>query len=131
MPSWRALKTSAKWFTHADLYDLKAEKYFELDVEVLRVEQGEAEQPNSGRKQKLPALFAKALRSGVALPKPLGLNTTNALAVESIVGSDDYKRWPGTKVTFFVIMDARDPNGGGKRPAIRIKPYTGQARSWR
>jgi hypothetical protein len=120
MPSWRVLRTSDKWLTHSDLYSLKEEKYFEVDAEIVRVEQGEANNPGSTTVKKLPAMFLKSLRNGNMLPKPLGLNATNGDTIENIAGTDDYKRWPGTLVTLFVMPNVR--MGRATRPAIRIKP---------
>lgn len=120
MPSWRVLRTSEKWFTASDLYDLRGERYIELDVEIVSVSQGEANQPGSDKTKKLPALTLRSLRSGKPLPKPLGLNVTNGLAIEQIANTDDYKRWPGTRLTLFVIPDAKF--GRERRPAIRVRP---------
>jgi hypothetical protein len=125
MPSWRVLRSSDKWLTHSDLFDLKGEKYFDVDAEIIRVEQGEANNPGSKAKKKLPAVFLKSLRTGNMIPKPLGLNATNGETIEQIVGSDDFKRWPGTLVTLFVLPNVR--MGDGTRPAIRIRPKSPKA----
>lgn len=120
MPSWRVLRTSEKWLTASDLYSLKGERFVEIDAEIVRVEQGEANNPGSDKTKKLPAVFLRSLKNGQELPKPLGLNATNGLTIENLAGTDDYKRWPGVRVTLFVIPDARF--GREKRPAIRIRP---------
>ena len=99
---------------------MKGERFVEIDAEIVRVEQGEADQPGSDKKKKLPAVFLRSLRNGQEMPKPLGLNVTNGMTIENMVGTDDYKRWPGTRITLFVIPDARF--GREKRPAIRIRP---------
>lgn len=120
MPSWRVLRVSDKWLTASDLFSMKEERYFEVDCEIVSVSQGEANQPGSDKVKKLPALTLRSLRTGKELPKPLGLNATNGLTVEQLAGTDDYKRWPGVKLTLFVLPDVRF--GRERRPAIRIRP---------
>ena len=114
MAHWRALFTSNEFLTAADLYNERTDTFAEITVEIERVVsvtlKGE-----KGREDGRPGIYFRGSRSG----KPLGANATNCKAIESIAGTDDFKKWPGTWLTLFVTDVRVD---GRKRPCMRIKP---------
>lgn len=94
MPPWRTMMKSDN-LTAADLWDEATGKYREADVQIESVRAGEVV-GEGGRKRGMPFVtFAKK-------QKPLGLNSTNARTISTLVGSEDTNRWKGQWITLFV-----------------------------
>jgi len=60
------------------------------------------------------------------LPKPFICNSGNSEVITKASGSPSYLRWPGTKITLYVIMDQRMKDGT-RGPALGVKAYRGPA----
>jgi len=121
---YRAMFTSDKYLTSADLYDEPNDRFRELVVEIEKVQKltmvGE-----KGKTDGRPGLHFK----GSTSKKPLGLNAGNSDAVAAIAGSADVKKWIGVKIRLVVEMVVIRGKSPIPRPAIRVKPANGAAPS--
>lgn len=112
---YRAMFTSDKYITSADLYDERTDTFRDLVVTIERVEKltmvGE-----KGKTDGRPGLHFV----GSTSKKPLGLNAGNAEAVAAIAGSADMKKWPGVRIMLRVEMIVIRGKGPHPRPAIRV-----------
>lgn len=124
MAHFRTMLTSDN-FSAADLWSEKAEKYVEIDVEIVSVRKGEVV-GEKGRKKGMPFITMKSGKTGQVIPKPLGCNATNGDSIAALAGSPDVKRWPGVWITLYVT---KTQMGKGMRDAIRIRPSSPRARS--
>jgi hypothetical protein len=116
---WRALFTSNEFLTSADLYNESTDTFSEITVEIERVV-GVTLKGEGGREDGRPGIYFRGSRTG----KPLGANATNCTAIESIAGSNDFKKWLGVWITLFVgETDIRKGRGKTeRRPCLRVKP---------
>lgn len=119
---YRAMFTSDKYFTSADLYDERADAFRELTVTIEKV----AKVTMVGEKGKTdgrPGLWFV----GSKLGKPLGLNAGNSDKMAEIAGSTDVKKWVGVTIRLVVEMIVIRGKGPHPRPAVRVKAPRGDA----
>lgn len=118
MAHWRALFTSRDYLTSADLYNERTDSFAEITVEIERVQRVTLK-GEGGREDQRPGIYFKGSKTG----KPLGANATNCDAIERVVGTDDFKRWPGAWLTLFVTStQVKEKGRKVNRPCIRVKP---------
>lgn len=120
---YRLFFSSDKWLTAADLYNADTGTTREVTLTIERVSKGEMV-GNKGKKSFKPALHWKERAKDGSIIKPLGCCVENCEALVQVTGSIDPKDWVGKCVTIFVKMI--DMRGEGRRPAIRIKPFTNE-----
>jgi hypothetical protein len=121
MPHFRMFFSSDKWLTAADLYDEAKGRTLEVTLTIDKVVKGELI-GQKGKKSNKPALYWKERAKDGSPIKPLGCCVANCSAVSQVAGSVDTDRWVGCKVTLYV--EDIDIRGEGRRPALRIRPFT-------
>lgn len=117
MAHFRTMLTS-EHFCAADLWSEQAERYVDINVQIIAVSKGEVV-GEKGRKKGMPFIEMRSEKTGKPIPKKLGLNATNCDTVAAIVGSPDVKRWPEQWLTLYVT---KTEMGREQRDAIRIRP---------
>lgn len=111
MPPWRTMMKSDN-LTAADLWDEREGKYLNFVLQIDSVKAGTVV-GEGGRERGMPFVtFARA-------KKPLGLNSTNARTISTIVGSEDVNRWKGQWIELFVT---KTKMGKDVVDCIRVAP---------
>lgn len=116
---------NSNYFTHADITEL-TKGGTEITVRIVKAVAGKVKTRKSKR--------AVLLTFGGGIDKPLGLNPTNATAIEKLLGTEKYVRWVGKSVTLYISRTDRgrtedDPEPGpGEKPGtinvkcVRVRP---------
>ena len=123
---WREdTDSNSKYFTHADIAELSGGGT-ELTVQIAAATPDGIETPGEKKKRAVLLRF-------VGVERPLGLNPTNGLKVEELLGTGIYTRWIGRCITTYITRCDRprkkgDPAAGpGERekiinvPCVRIR----------
>lgn len=115
MTSWRQNNPSNDWMTWVDLIDPRTGEPREVNVTIESVAiKGVEVTGLGGVKSRKNALQYKGW------PKPHAFGATIGDTIQSITGTDQLERWPGTRLTLFVTTTRA--KSGKTVNCIRVKP---------